>query len=609
MKPFLLSGLQRRTRRPVALFARCWLFLLASLAVACSDTPTATSARSLLVGPPADLSSMAVGNVRVMTFAQASSGLTIPSSLSSAQYVIVVANVAGDTGSVPQYTVAGDLQAPAPPVSRSMNAVRSPFARPLYTKVGGVRGAQFEAKVRGFERSHLLSRGTPGRSEPSLRRADNVPFGTVPTVGQQFSFNVPGSGNDLCTSYSTVSATVEAVSNYAIILTDNRSLNDGFTRASYDSLAQEFDTYVYPTETGYFGTPTDIDHNGRVFILYTPAVNLLTPAGTAATGGFVGGYTFAGDFFPPTPESQGGCPESNQAEIFYLMVPDSTASGGNTYGNVFSASFVEAQTRSTMAHEFQHAINSGNRYVNGHNFESAWLDEALSSLAEDNIGRAELAKTGQSYGDLSTITLNDVTNMDTTLFNTFFLENFARTQDYVTRPDTVGALVTDNRVENDLAAFGAGWAFLRYTADWFSNGNPRALTRAIVAGPDTGQVNLTSHAGAPLDTLLAHWLVTLYTDNQPIPGLAPQYNYKSYNLRDIVSNMCVDPNCTDPTYLPVTSIGSSSSSMTVGVPSSSADYFITDQSNGGSRKINIVTPGTSGPAANANGRLYIIRVK
>ena len=110
---------------------------------------------------------------------------------------------------------------------------------------------------------------------------------------------VPGSGNDLCTSYSTVNATVEAVSNYAIILTDNRSLNDGFTKASYDSVAQEFDTYVYPTETGYFGAPTDIDHNGHVFILYTPAVNLLTPPGTATTGGYVGGYTFAGDFFPP----------------------------------------------------------------------------------------------------------------------------------------------------------------------------------------------------------------------------------------------------------------------------------------------------------------------
>jgi hypothetical protein len=609
MQPFLRSGMRLDRRRSAAQLARYCVFFVAAVAIGCSDTPTATSAKNLLTsGQLTDLSSMAVGNVRVLTFSQAANGLTIPSSLASAQYVIVVANVAGDTGSVPQYTVAGDLQTTAPPVSKSMS-VPSPFVRPLYTRVGGHRGMQYEAKVRGFERSHLKSRGAPGEAGSSLRRADNVPTGTVPTVGQQFKFNVPGNGNDLCTSYSTVNATVEAVSNYAIILTDNRSINDGFTQASYDSVAREFDTYVYPTETGYFGAPTDIDHNGHVFILYTPAVNLLTPPGTAATGGYVGGYTFAGDFFPPTSEAQGGCPESNQAEMFYLMIPDSSASGGNTYGNVFSASFVEEQTRATMAHEFQHAINSGNRYVNGYNFESAWLDEALSSMAEDNIGRAELASVGQSYGDLSTLTLNDVQSMDTTMLNTFFIENFFRTQDYVTRPDTVGALVTDSRVENDLAAFGAGWAFLRYTADWFSNGNPRSLTKAIVAGPDTGQVNLVNHAGAPLDTLLAHWLVTLYTDNQAIPGLAAQYNYKSYNLRDIISNMCSDPSCTAATYLPVHSIGGGSSSITVGVPSSSADYFITDQSNGGSRKINIASPGSSSPAANASGRLYIIRVE
>jgi hypothetical protein len=428
-------------------------------------------------------------------------------------------------------------------------------------------------------------------------------------VGQQFQFNVPGDGNDVCVGYSTVTATVEAVSTDAIIMTDNRALNSGFTTAAYDSMAKEFDTYVYPTETGYFGPPTDIDHNGHVYILFTPAVNELTPPGTADTEGFVGGYTFAGDFFPPVSESLGGCPESNQAEMFYMMVPDSTASGGSVYGNVFSVPFVEQQTRATMAHEFQHAINSGNRYINNDNFESAWLDEALSSMAEDNVGRAELASVGQNYGDLTTITLNDVETMNSDLLNTFFMENFERTQLYATRPDTVGALVTDNREESDLAAFGAGWAFVRYTADWFSNNSPRTLTKAIVAGPDTGQTNLVKHAGAPLDTLLAHWLVTMYTDGQGIPGLAQQYNYRSYNLRDIVSNLCYDETCSEPTYLPVHSIGSGTSSVTIGIPSSSADYFITDQTNGGARTIKLSSGTGGGVAANASGRLYVIRVK
>ncbi|MEO7042032.1 MAG: hypothetical protein ABI035_07220 [Gemmatimonadaceae bacterium] len=584
--------------------------LISAFVVACGESPTGTSSQLVAAkyANSPDLGTMAVGNVRVLTFADASNGLTIPSSLASAQYVIVAANVAGDTGSVPQYTVSGDhVGSPIP--SAEVAAVQSPFIHPQYTRVGGLRGAQFEARLRSYERTRLHSRGATVNMQSNLRRADNVPVGTVPKVGEQYQFNVPGNGDDVCVGYSTVTATVEAVSSYAIIMTDNRALNSGFTAAAYDSIGTEFDTYVYPTETGYFGAPTDIDHNGHVFILFTPAVNQLTPPGDAKTHGFVGGYTFAGDFLPSVTEANGGCPESNEAEMFYMLVPDSTASGGSVYGNVFSVASVEQQTRATIAHELQHAINSGNRFVNNYNFESAWLDEALSSMAEDNVGRAELASVGQSYGDLSTITLNDLQKTNGNLVETFFLENFERTQQYVTRPDTVGPLVNDKREESDLAAFGAGWAFLRYTADWFSNSSPRTLTRALVAGPDTGQVNLTKHAGAPLDTLLAHWLVTMYTDGEAIPGLAAQYSYRSYSMRDIVSNLCADETCTAPTYLPVHSLGSGSSSVTIGVPSSSADYFITDQSTGGARTVRISSGAAGGVAANSSGRLYVIRVK
>jgi hypothetical protein len=261
-----------------------------------------------------------------------------------------------------------------------------------------------------------------------------------------------------------------------------------------------------------------------------------------------------------------------------------------------------------MGHEFQHAINDGTRLVNNANdFESAWLDESLSSLAVDAIGRAKLGETAAQ--DLSILTLSDMVHMDQNIYNTFFSENFARTQLYVSRPDTIGPLVTNSREESDIAAFGAGWAFLRYTVDWFSHDVPRNLTRALVAGPDTGTANLIAHAGAPLDTLLAHWLVTMYTDGQNIPGLAAQYNYRTYKMRDIVSNLCAGVGCsTALPYLPVTPIGDGTVSVTLGVPSSSADYFITSLTNGGARTFTIANPNGS-TAVNSHGRLYVVRIQ
>lgn len=559
---------------------------------------------------------MNVGNVRVLTFAQAQSGLTIPASKASAVYVVVAANVAGDTGTVPQYTISGDFETQGTqgtqlaqqevqgPTMRAARSIESPL-RPMYTRVGGAFGSTFEEGLRTYERRHLHIPTNPAlkqRRSPMLR-ADYVPAGTVPTVGQRYQFNVP-SGNDPCTTFSTVTAQVMKVSTHAILLMDTATINAGFTQATYDSVANEFDTYIYPTEASYYGAPTDIDGNGHVYILYTPVVNLETPDGQAARYGYVGGYTFAGDFFPPTGPPDESCAESNQGEIFYLLAPDPT---GHYHNNPFSVSFVEENTRVTMAHELQHAIIDGARFESpvATQFESAWLDEALSSLAEDNVGRVELG-----YTDLQTLSASDMYHLyqtDSVMFNTFFATNFSRTQLYVQRPDTIGAVVTDNRVESDLAAFGAGWAFVRYVVDWYSNNSPRTLTQALVTGPDTGTANLVQHAGAPLDTLLAHWLVTMYTDNQGISGLPAQYNYKTYNLRDIISDLCSDAQCSN-TYLPVHALGNGTNSIMVGIPSTSADYFITSQSTGGARTINIVGQDVTA-AVNPFGRLYIIRVQ
>jgi hypothetical protein len=214
-------------------------------------------------------------------------------------------------------------------------------------------------------------------------------------------------------------------------------------------------------------------------------------------------------------------------EIFYLLAPDPLGQ----YGNVRSTSTVRQGTRGTISHEFQHMINAGNRILNGaSSFEAVWLDEGLAHFAEEVNGRNE-----RGFGDLQTLSDGDVfvsgNQADIDIYNAFFFQNFARLRTWLQRPDTSSALSAHADV--NLSSRGAIWSLLRWTADNYSGGAPRALTRKLVAGPDSGVPNLTSKSGQPLDSLLAGWLTAIYADHLGISNLAAKFNYQSYNIRSV----------------------------------------------------------------------------
>jgi hypothetical protein len=428
---------------------------------------------------------------------------------------------------------------------------------------------------------------------------NRVAFAEVPHVGDQVTLKViDGNSSDPCNHYFTTTGHVRAVSAHAIIVSDDNVPAGGFTSTDYQDIATEFDTTTYPTDVGYFGSPTDLDQNARIIIYYTPRVNTLTAAGTSDTQGYVGGFFFAGDLFNPT--GPDACAESNVGEIFYLLAPDPSAQ----YGNTFTTSDVRQITRGTVAHEFQHMINAGHRFTSGAGFEVTWLDEAMAHFAEGAVGRAA---TG--FGDLQTIALGDIASTSQEDQLAFFLQNFARAYTYLERPDTAGPIASDDKAATSLAVRGAAWSLLRYTADWFSNNNPRSLTKKLAAGPDTGVANLTKQARAPLDTLLAHWLITLYTDHRTIPGLNAKYNYRSYEFRPILAALRVQTGV-DPKYpLPIGVLGSGTSSIRADVASTSAAYFVTTDQGAGARTVKVLNHTTGAPAMDPNGRVYVVRLQ
>jgi hypothetical protein len=558
---------------------------------------------------------MGVGEVRLLNPSDIPNGIDLPAGAGTRDYVVIVGNTNSAHDVVANYVVKADqstgasfgVAAPselAPQYSRQLDALS--LARTPQQAI--------DNKVRAFERSGLTLRSASDplgvSSRFSVRRSAQVAVAPVPAVGSVIDVKIPdASSGNLCNNFIQTQATVASVSRRAILVVDTL---DGppavlFTQAVLDSITAEFDNLTYPTDSSYFGNPTDVDANGHIILLFSGQINKLTPPNT--TGGFVGGFFFAGDFFPSTDQGGGPgsfCAQSNNAEIFYLLSPDPTG----RFGNIRSTSSVRQGTRGTIAHEFQHMINAGRRFQNPavSSFESSWLDEGLAHLAEEAVGRAS-----RGFTDLQTLTFADLVPCNSPCaqandFNAFFFQNLARLTYWMVAPDKFSPM--SKMADTSLATRGAAWAIVRYAADNYSNADPRALTRALAAGPVTGVKNFVAGVKAPVDTVVKGWLVSMYADHLAIANLNAKYQYRSYNFRSVMPPVARSVlNQQTATYpLLVQSIGSGSDNISSTNRSGSGTYYRLSVTGGAGAK-NVKILDASGNAASFPGEhIYVLRV-
>ena len=137
----------------------------------------------------------------------------------------------------------------------------------------------------------------------------------VPSLGSTRSFRVIA--NATGTSFSTATARLVFAGTNLLLYVDTLAPSGGFTPDQLQAFGVLFDQTLYPIDTAAFGPPTDIDGNGHVIMLMSPAVNALTKASDCQTNGFIAGFFDELDL--------GGAPtdtNSNQGEIFYSVVPD-----------------------------------------------------------------------------------------------------------------------------------------------------------------------------------------------------------------------------------------------------------------------------------------------
>ncbi len=535
---------------------------------------------------------LASGQVRVLSVLESKGCIRIARQATASQYIVITANTNALPDALPSYALRSDTGDVVPSTALLASPVRIASSLSI-SQANPVLDLQtdFEKGLRAIERRELnLPSAQRAYSAGSLQQGPRYSVSTAAAVvGEKTQFKVPKS----CTDFKTITATVRNISTRAIIYTDDAAPSGGFSATEFQEIATEFDNLIYPTDVDYFGTPLDLDANSRIIILYTPEVNRLTPTGNPT--GFVGGFFFAGDLFPAS-----SCPQTNRAELFYLLAPDPD---GAINGNKRTTADVRQGTRGTIAHEFQHMINASERIRHPvtTELEAIWLDEALAHFAEDLNGRVL-----KGLNETGNYTFEQLTNNGTQVndFNAFFFQNFARLARYLQNPGPNAP--TSQFADSSLAVRGAAWSLLRYAADHHAPaGDVKSFIKSLVAGPDTGVVNLTGRAGnVSFDSLATGWMTANAADDADIPGLAAKYTYRTYNMRSNVARVN-SPTRTYPLVItPITTASFSANPLQA--RSASANYFQFSRAAGAAARLFRMTNTDLSTAATFSGAHFVV---
>ena len=328
----------------------------------------------------------------------------------------------------------------------------------------------------------------------SLRTAPAV-MQAPPAPGSIRTFHVLSSVSPL--TFQTVAAQLDYVGNGVLLYVDTLSPANGFTPTQLQNFGQYFDGTLFPIDTAAFGPPTDIDANGRVIMLMSPAVNAATPAATCATQGYIAGFFDSADY-------DNADPNSNNGEIFYSIVPDPLGSAGCAH----SVAEVDFAVPAVFLHELQHLINFGEHVVvSGTQPLGSWLDEGMSIVAEElgSVHYEQLcpppacrANPSQLFPDSSQGFIQSM------LYDSY---------QYALLPDTASITLSDDGSPG-ISWRGGAWLLARYLGDQFGSGVYRQLER----GPAGGVAAIEQASGQTFPVLFANFGLALYTDS--LPGLA-----------------------------------------------------------------------------------------
>lgn len=486
------------------------------------------------------------------------------------------------------------------------------------TAAEGTREGELRRAVRReLERRRPMPARLPGAdSDPALAAA------VLPVIGDTLTFRF-AVRQDLTASCADtanrIAGVVQAVGAHGLVVADAAAPAPGFGAEDWAALAEEFDRVVFPTDTAYFGSPRDIDGNGRVILLFTPEVNRLTPRGSAA---LVGGFFLPLDLAAsgrggegvPSPEGE-TCPASNEGEILYAVVPDPDGA----FGDPLTLAQASRIARQVLPHELQHLINAQRRvFREGGGFgalEETWLDEGLSHLAEEVTGLRFL-----ELGTRQNLTFDRVAATREALdaFNAFHIQNFFNLSLFMLGPGMAPTLAAEDPGGlGGLQMRGFAWLLLRWLGDHEGGADERLLFRQLAGGGDAGLrgiANLERSAGERWQDLLADFFVALALDDEEVEPASPRHRVATWNLRDIYAQLNRNPSAVRrfplPFPLSFASLAFESAAADFELRSSTTQYFrLRSGTQAPPLAVSLLSPGGGRVPESAAPQITIVRTR
>lgn len=396
------------------------------------------------------------------------------------------------------------------------------------------RGREAEILRRGGE---LLGR----LEEPPVHRSPGpLPLGAAqpPAEGDLVQYRVPDlSRAEACTNFRAVTGRVVEVTAHAVVVEDTAAPLAGEMDETFRSLAAEYESVMDPIIREYFGDPAAYDHrldgDGRFVMLFSPAVNDLS--GVLA-------FVWGGDF-----GSRSSCASSDEAEIFYGLVPIRHGSEPEDLGTIGGW---ERVMRPTTIHEVKHiAAFAEHRAGGAARQEDSWLEEATAMVAEELYAReifgyGPLENTTYEDGLACELNPGDAGCGDAPLI---MAAHFVFLRDYLS------AVENRSPLGGGLASLGGGWWLLRWALDHAPTGEAQFL-RAMTRETEVyGVENLEARAGRPFREMLAEWSLALGADDAP--DLAepprPEVTVPSWDVRSVFAGLHRDRPDAFPTPYPL----------------------------------------------------------
>jgi len=449
-------------------------------------------------------STLSTGDVGKAFFAGPGYSFTLDGGTGGSDYLFVVFNsiAAPDNTYKYAYSIATQVHAPLPAdalagagasgirgADRSRGDEAAPVSlAPSAADPTGSRQRAFERSVRREMREHLRGAASDrARLDRAFRAAVEGPGEAPMTTAFQVLLDANGSVLDPG-NFATIEADLRYVGTHTLLYVDQETPDAFLTQDDVDMLGASFDDTIYARNKDRFGDESDINHDGKVAILMSPAINRLTEEGSASTTGFIAGYFLWNDLLPSLVDSR----TTNGMEVFYTIVPDPAG----LYGNVFPRDRTLPLIESVLAHEFLHMILFNYRVliygrgVSAEFTEDLWMEEGLAHIAEN--------------------------------LNGFETSNIARANLFLANPGDVTLI----HGGDELKERGASFLFLRHLGDRFGDG----IYRQLVQTKDIGTKNIEARTGAYFKEVFADWSAACYLSERGITD-DPRFNYSTLSLR------------------------------------------------------------------------------